>query len=90
MRLPDAVLLIRAHTDTVAADAVNVPLAKERASAVKELLLKQGGVGARRLYVSQLPEQALPQVTRDGTANHENRSVRLQLAMPAAPSRTSK
>jgi hypothetical protein len=57
---------------------------------VKELLLKQGGVAARRLYASQLPEQALPQVTRDGTANQENRSVRLQLAVPAAASCTTK
>lgn len=86
LKSADTVLLIQSHTDTVAADAVNVELAKARATAVKEILIKQGGVPARRLYVAPLPEQALPQVTRDDTANRDNRSVRLQLALPVAPS----
>lgn len=86
VRFPDAVLLIRAHTDTVAGDGVNAALAQRRASVVKELLRDQGGVAAQRLYVSPLPKRALPRVTPDSTPNQDNRSVRLQLALPMAPS----
>lgn len=90
LKAPEAVLLIRAHTDTVASDAVNVALAENRASVVKELLRKQGGVPAGRLYVSPLPEQSLPQVTGDSTATQDNRTVRLQLALPVARSPVAK
>ncbi len=70
-------LLVQAHTDTVASRGHNEGLAQRRAVAVMNLLSSQGGIAPDRLMVSYLPETALPVVTPDHTPRAENRSVRL-------------
>ncbi len=82
---PQAALLIRAHTDTVASQAANEALAQRPAVAVQKLLLAPGGVPAQRIYMATLPKQALPRVTGDQTADRDNRSVRLQLVLVSEP-----
>lgn len=70
-------LLVQAHTDTVASRGHNDGLAQRRAVAVMNLLSSQGGIAPDRLMVSYLPETALPVVTPDQTPRAENRSVQL-------------
>lgn len=70
-------LLVQAHTDTVASRGHNEGLARRRAVAVMNLLSSQGGIAPDRLMVSYLPETALPVVTPDHTPRAENRSVQL-------------
>lgn len=70
-------LLVQAHTDTVAPQAYNDGLAHRRAMAVVRLLSSPGGIAPDRLLVSYLPETALPVVTPDHTPRAENRSVQL-------------
>jgi outer membrane protein OmpA-like peptidoglycan-associated protein len=74
---PRTLLLVQAHTDTVASRGHNEGLAHRRALAVLGLLSSQGGVAPERLLVSYLPETALPRVTPDQTPRAENRSVEL-------------
>ncbi len=78
-RHPDAVLLIRAQTDTVASSRTNASLAVRRGQTVRQTLLTVGGVAADRLFVSDLPKSTLPKMTPDSTDEQENRVVRLQL-----------
>ncbi|HUG22228.1 OmpA family protein [Piscinibacter sp.] len=80
---PQTSLLLYAHTDTVAGARVNAALARRRALAVREALVAQGGVGASRVFVSELPESALPALTAQEQANEANRAVLMKLvAMP--------
>ena len=71
----DAVLLLKAHTDTVASARINGDLARRRGEAVRGLVLKPGGVAANRVFVAELPKQDVPELTRDETAELRNRSV---------------
>lgn len=76
---PHALLLIRAHTDTVANMRINTALADRRAAVVRGLLLGVGGIAAPRVFVSALPKADLSTMTYNETANELNRSVELQL-----------
>lgn len=76
---PDMVLLIRAHTDTVASMPVNVSLAQRRAVAVRQVLLGVGGIPSSRVFVSEMPKADLPSITKDETAERRNRSAELVL-----------
>ncbi|KPD14770.1 hypothetical protein ADM96_37570 [Burkholderia sp. ST111] len=78
---PDAVLLVLAHTDTVAGPKVNESLAHQRAEAVLVLLEGTGGVSISRVYVAELPKLDLPEVTQPEQPNALNRSVELKLVM---------
>lgn len=74
-----ASLLLLAHTDTVASPKVNTSLARRRADAVRQVLVEAGGIAASRLFVAELPEADLPELTRQETANPRNRTVELQM-----------
>lgn len=74
---PRTLLLLQAHTDTMASRRHNDRLAHQRALAVLDLLSSQGGIAPERLMVSYLPETALPRVTPDQTPEQANRSVQL-------------
>ena len=74
---PRTLLLLQAHTDTMASRRHNDRLAHQRALAVLDLLSSQGGIAPERLMVSYLPETALPRVTPDQKPEQANRSVRL-------------
>ncbi len=74
---PRTLLLLQAHTDTMASRSHNDRLAHQRALVVLGLLTSQGGVAPERLMVSYLPETGLPRVTPDQKPEQANRSVRL-------------
>lgn len=74
---PRTLLLLQAHTDTMASRRHNDRLAHQRALAVLDLLSSRGGIAPERLMVSYLPETALPRVTPDQKPEQANRSVRL-------------
>jgi outer membrane protein OmpA-like peptidoglycan-associated protein len=76
---PEAALLLVAHTDTVASDAINTPLAHLRALAVLSVLRGVGGIPAGRIFTTELPKSDLPVLTPLETASTVNRSVELKL-----------
>lgn len=76
---PEAALLLVAHTDTVASDAINGPLARLRALAVMTVLRGVGGIPAGRVFAAELPKADLPVLTPRETASMVNRSVELKL-----------
>ena len=78
-RHPRTLLLVQAHTDTMAPRSYNEGLAQRRAQAVLQRLCAQGGIAPERVVVSYLPETALPAVTADQAREAVNRSVRLSL-----------
>lgn len=82
---PRALLLVQAHTDTMASQPYNQGLAQRRALAVLPLLSSQGGIAPARVLVAYLPETALPHVTPDQTPDAENRSVRLVMIDDTRP-----
>lgn len=83
---PQAVLLVRAHTDTVADMRINVPLAERRANVVRDLLIGVGGIAAPRVFVSALPKSDLASMTHNETASEVNRSVELEMVARAVGS----
>jgi outer membrane protein OmpA-like peptidoglycan-associated protein len=76
---PRASLLLFAHTDTIAGDKVNEGLAHRRGAAVRRALIREGGLDAARILVSEQPKSGLPQLTGAQTASQTNRSVVMQL-----------
>lgn len=82
---PASAVLLRAQTDTLASIKLNQALAARRAKAVRQALQDQGGVAPTRIFVSELPETALPVVTADGTSKPANRSVELVVVPLASP-----
>ena len=74
---PSLGVLLYAHTDTLGGRTVNHALAERRASAVRGVLVEEGGVEASRVFVASLPETGLPEVTLQETANAANRSVQM-------------
>jgi outer membrane protein OmpA-like peptidoglycan-associated protein len=76
---PDTSLLLIARTDTVGADAHNIRLARQRADAVKNMLLRAGGIAATRIYAAEAAKSDLPQITKNQVENARNRSVSLYL-----------
>ena len=72
---PEDVLLLRAHTDTVASDSRNRTLARRRGEAVRRLLLQPGGIAPNRVFVAELPKLDLPHLTNPEMAEQRNRSV---------------
>jgi len=57
--LPCEVLLLKAHTDTVAGERVNADLARDRGKVVRDLLIARGGIAGNRIYVAELPRNDL-------------------------------
>lgn len=76
---PATALLIIARTDTVGSERHNVALARNRAEAVRRLMVARGGIAAARVFSAEVPESDLPQVTGDATASSLNRSASLYL-----------
>jgi len=76
---PRASLLLFAHTDTIAGDQVNEELAHQRGTAVRRALIREGGLDAARILVSEQPKSGLPQLTGTQTESPTNRSVVMQL-----------
>lgn len=79
LKNPGAGILLFSHSDTVADSRRNRPIARNRAQGVRDLLVKHGGIAASRVFTAELPEEALPILTKDETDEFRNRSVRMQL-----------
>jgi outer membrane protein OmpA-like peptidoglycan-associated protein len=76
---PETSVLLIARTDTVGPDAHNIRLARQRADAVKSMLLGAGGIPATRIYAAELAKSDLPTLTKNQVENAANRSVSLYL-----------
>jgi hypothetical protein len=76
---PRASLLLYAHTDTVAGDSLNENLAHNRGTVVRRALIREGGLDAGRILVSEQPKSGLPELTGSSTESQTNRSVVMQL-----------
>lgn len=72
---PQVGLLILAHTDTSGRAQLNATLAAERATAVRDALVEQGGIAPTRVYIAPLPKTDLPTVTADKVPLADNRAV---------------
>jgi hypothetical protein len=72
---PRASLLLYAHTDTVAGDHLNEGLAHRRGAAVRSALIREGGLDAARILVSEQPKSGLPELTGADTDSQTNRAV---------------
>lgn len=85
---PDTAVLAFAYTDTRGGGAVNRALAARRAQAVRSALIAEGGIGASRIFIAELPETDLPTLTGRAVDSQSNRSVQLMLlALPPLPPR---
>jgi outer membrane protein OmpA-like peptidoglycan-associated protein len=83
---PGLGVLLLAHTDTVAGERINGPLAGRRAAEVAQSLNLQGGVARTRIFVSEQPKADLPVVTAMETSNEHNRSVEIMfVTLPIPP-----
>jgi len=82
-------LLIMAHTDTVATAAFNAKLAADRAHAVHDSLIREGGIAASRIFLALLPETHLPRLTGQEMASADNRSVEFAVIRSPAVLRES-
>jgi outer membrane protein OmpA-like peptidoglycan-associated protein len=72
-------VLVFANTDTMGGDAVNEDLARRRAQRVADLLRKEGGVSASRVFVAPLAKRDLPALTTPRTEKPANRAVEMIL-----------
>ncbi len=75
----DVGVLIFANTDTVGGDAVNEDLAGRRAQRVADLLRREGGISASRVFVAPLAKRDLPALTTPRTEKQANRAVEMIL-----------
>ena len=83
---PELGALLLAHTDMVAGERVNKPLAARRANAVRAALTGQGGVANSRVFSAELPLSDLPVLTGPGVAKDANRAVEVLLVeLPTPP-----
>lgn len=80
---PETGVLVFAYTDTRGSGTVNRALATRRAQAVRSALMTEGGIGASRIFVAELPATDLPTLTGRAVDSQSNRSVQLMLlALP--------
>jgi photosystem I P700 chlorophyll a apoprotein A2 len=74
---------ISGHTDSHGADAYNQTLSEKRAASVKDWLVKQGGIEARRIHTKGLGEtqpkapNAKPDGSDDPDGRQQNRRVEI-------------
>jgi outer membrane protein OmpA-like peptidoglycan-associated protein len=72
---PKGNVLIEGHTDAKGADSYNLPLSQKRANAVKDWLVKKGGVDGRQLAAKGWGKSkpVAPNTKPDGSDNPEGR-----------------
>ena len=77
---PKGNVLIEGHTDAKGADSYNLPLSQKRANAVKDWLVKKGGVdgrswrqkaGGNRSPLPSTPNRMAVTIPRDGRRTAE-------------------
>jgi outer membrane protein OmpA-like peptidoglycan-associated protein len=75
----DTALLLIARTDTVGGTHINVNLARNRADAVRKLLIQPGGIAASRVFLAEVPKSDFPDLTADQQESEPNRTVSMYL-----------
>ena len=89
-QFPESKVTVVGYTDSKGAKAANMQLSRERAQAVKDWLVKNGGVLATNISTKGLGEQypVAPNTNKDGTDNPLgralNRRVSIIVEKPAA------
>jgi len=76
---PGTAVLVQAYTDTRGTDQHNAKLARRRATAVADELIRPGGLAANRVFMAALGPNDLPVMTEPKKDEQENRSVWLQV-----------
>ena len=90
-QFPESRVTIEGYTDSKGGKAVNLPLSRERAGAVKEWLVKNGNVPAANVTAKGFGEDnpVSPNTNADGSDNPAgralNRRVTIIVEKPAAP-----
>jgi outer membrane protein OmpA-like peptidoglycan-associated protein len=90
-QFPENKVTVEGYTDSKGTKAANMQLSRERAQAVKDWLVKNGGVLATNISTKGLGEQypVAPNTNKDGTDNPLgralNRRVSIIVEKPAAP-----
>src|SRR5437016_2904735 len=88
---PDSTVTVEGYTDSKGAKAVNLQLSKERAMAVKDWLVKNGGVPATAVLANGFGEEnaVAPNANPDGSDNPvgraRNRRVSIIVQKPPPP-----
>lgn len=90
-QFPESKVTVEGYTDSKGTKAANMQLSRERAQAVKDWLVKNGGVLATNISTKGLGEQypVAPNTNKDGTDNPLgralNRRVSIIVEKPATP-----
>ena len=90
-QFPESSVTIEGYTDSKGGKAVNLPLSRERATAVKDWLVKNGNLPSTRIAAKGFGEEnpVAPNANADGTDNPAgralNRRVTIIVDKPAAP-----
>lgn len=90
-QFPESKVTVGGYTDAKGGTSVNLQLSKERATSVKDWLVKNGGVAAGNIFAKGLGEDApvAPNTTADGAddpvGRAQNRRVTIIVEKPAAP-----
>jgi outer membrane protein OmpA-like peptidoglycan-associated protein len=88
---PDSTVTVEGYTDSKGAKSVNLQLSKERAMAVKDWLVKNGGVAAAAILAKGFGEEnaVAPNTNPDGSDNPvgraKNRRVSIIVEKPPPP-----
>lgn len=88
---PDSTVTVEGYTDSKGAKSVNLQLSKERAMAVKDWLVKKGGVAATAVSAKGFGEEnaVAPNTNPDGSDNPvgraRNRRVSIIVEKPPPP-----
>jgi outer membrane protein OmpA-like peptidoglycan-associated protein len=89
-QFPESKVTVEGYTDSKGPRSVNMQLSRERAQAVKDWLIKSGGVAGANIFVKGFGEQyaIAPNTNGDGTDNPLgralNRRVSIIIEKPAA------
>ncbi|MEP6937591.1 MAG: OmpA family protein, partial [Chthoniobacterales bacterium] len=90
-QFPESMVTIEGYTDSKGGKSVNLPLSRERATSVKDWLVKNGNVGAMNLTAKGFGEDnpVAPNTNADGSDNPAgqalNRRVSIIVEKPATP-----
>ncbi len=89
-QFPESMVTIEGYTDSKGGKSVNLPLSRERATSVKDWLVKNGNIGATNLTAKGFGEDnpVAPNTNADGSDNPAgralNRRVSIIVEKPAA------
>lgn len=82
-QFPESQVMVEGYTDAKGGSSVNIQLSRERAQAVKDWLVKNGGVAAANISTKGLGEQypVAPNTKADGTDNPLGRALNRRVSI---------